>query len=110
VWPGLANVVLGTPVALDQGVHVDGPMHGALLDITDMERLIPFGTMGDFHTFRNLGRFAFTNDDGWQEDWTGVPSLHAQLMPKQMSSAGGLDLSFYTGVTGSVTPFTIVSA
>jgi hypothetical protein len=110
IWPGLASVVLGTPVALDQGVEVVGPLDGVLLDITDMERLIPYQTMGPYQTYRNLGRFAFYNDDGWQEDWQGVPSLHCQLLPRQMKRAGGLWLAFYTGVTGSVTPFTIVGA
>lgn len=110
IWPGLDGVTLGDPVALDQGVEVVGPLDGVLLDITAMERLIPFQSMGPYQTYRNLGRFAFYNDAGWQEDWQGVPSLHCQLLPRQMHRAGGLWLAFYTGVTGTATPFTIGSA
>lgn len=110
IWPGLSGVTLGTPVALDQGIEVIGPMHGVLLDITGMERLIPYATAGPFKTYRNLGRFLFYNDDGWQEDWRGVPSDHCQLLPERMAIAGGWWGSFYTGVTGTATPFTIGGA
>jgi hypothetical protein len=110
VWPGLAGVTLGTPVALDQGVDVVGPLHGVLLDITATERLIPSGTMGAYHTYRNLGRFAFYNDDGWFGEWQGVPSDHCQLLVKGMAEAAGVWFTFYTGVTGTATPFTIGGA
>jgi hypothetical protein len=110
IWPGLSGVTLGTPVALDQGIEVVGPLHGVLLDITGMERLIPYATAGPFKTYRNLGRFLFYNDDGWQEDWRGVPSDHCQLLPERMAIAGGWWGSFYTGVTGTATPFTIGGA
>ena len=110
VWPGLAGVTLGTPVALDQGVNVVGPLHGVLLDITATERLIPFGSMGSYHTYRNLGRFAFYNDAGYFGEWQGVPSDHCQLLVKGMATAAGVWFTFYTGVTGTATPFIIGGA
>jgi len=110
VWPGLAGVTLGTPVALAQGVDVIGPLHGVLLDITSTDRVMPFQQTGAFMTYRNTGRFSFYNDDGWAEDWGGIPSNHAQLMPRQMAIAGGCQLAFYCGVTGWATPFTIGGA
>lgn len=107
VWPGIASVTLGQPVALDAGTYVAGPMDGVLLNITAMDKLIPYFTLGTFHTYRNLGRFAFVTDNGYMEDWRGIGSQHGLLMPLKMTSAGGLYISCYTGVTGTATPFVV---
>ena len=107
IWPGLSGVTLGTPVALDAGTIVDGPMDGVLLNITAMERLIPYMSMDTFHTYRNLGRFAFSTDNGYLEDWRGIPNQHALLTPLRMRQADKLYISCYTGVTGTATPYLV---
>jgi hypothetical protein len=107
VWPGEAYITRGASIPLAQGVVIVQPMDGAELYITATDRLIPFMSMDTFKSYRSLGRYAFMNDAGDLEQWSGIPADVCQLLPRQMAHAAGLYLSFYTGVTGIVTPFTI---
>jgi hypothetical protein len=107
VWPGLENVDLSTPVELAQGTFVDELCDGLLLAISSTERLIPFMTAGSYKLYRNLGRVTFLSDAPSAETWQGIPADVCVLVPKGLAHATGALLSFYTGVTGTVTPWTV---
>jgi hypothetical protein len=107
VWPGEAGITRGTSVPLAAGVVLSGTMHGVEIYITATERAIPFVSADTFKLYKSLGRYTFVNDAGDLEPWQPIPADVAQLMPKAMAVAAGCLLSFYTGVTGTVTPFTI---
>jgi hypothetical protein len=108
VWPGLANVTLGTPVALASGVTIVTPMDGVLIDIT--------GTDPDFnHHFnydglvahRNVGALVFLTDDGEAEGFQPLGFISAVYCPRTIKRAGAVKLMSSHGLTGTVTPWTI---
>lgn len=105
VWPGIDSVTLGTPVALAQGTAVNENCDGLLLEVTTTERIIPYMTAAGYKLYRNLGRVVFISDYPNVEHWQGIPADRCVLLPKGMGQAVGALLSFYTGVTGTVTPW-----
>lgn len=107
VWPGEPNITRGESVPLAQGVVLSGPMDGVELIITATQRLIPYMSADTYKLYKSLGRYVFINDAGDLEPWLPIPADVCQLVPKAMTHALGCLLSFYTGVTGSVTPWTI---
>jgi hypothetical protein len=107
VWPGAANVEWGTPVALAQSVEIAEDCDGLLIDIQSMERLIPYMTVYDWRMYRNLGRCLFTAEGGGAESWQGIPANLCLMSPRSLARATSAYLAFYTGVTGTVTPWRI---
>lgn len=110
VWPGAGNVTWGTPVTIDGNTTVPGPMHGVRLVITNLVKgNIPTMPLGDTTTHRNLGRYAWTDDAGYQTQWAGIPSIKAILTPANLLQASNFVVNCYQQVTGTVTPWTITS-
>ncbi len=108
VWPGLANVTLGSAVAISPpGQIVTGPMDGIIVSITGYP---PY--KGDFNfggdvSVRNIGAIAFKSDNGQEELPQTLGFLSAVYCPKTMTRAAAVAVRAIPGVTGTITPWTI---
>lgn len=108
IWPGLANVTLGTPVALAAGLTITTPMDGVLVSIAT----VPPGTgifiFDDVDSWRYIGGLSFFSDDGDQEFPQNLGFSSAVYSPKEMARAAGVKIRCKLGVTGTVTPWRVV--
>lgn len=107
VWPGLAKVTLGTPVAISSGFTVTGPMHGVLVDITSLAANKPFFDFDGSLSYRNIGALAFQEDNGQEEFPQNLGFTSAVYCPKTMALAAACVVRADTSMTGTVTPWTI---
>jgi len=106
IWPGILNVTLGTPVALDVGLTVTTPMDGVLVSIT----AVPPGTglfqFDDVQSYRFIGAIAFVTDDGEEEFPQNLGFESAVYCPKAMQSAAAVKVRTKPGIVGTITPWT----
>jgi len=109
LWPGLAAVNLGTPVSLDTGVTIAELMDGVIVTITDQPSRLVFFTFDDANSYRNLGALSFFSDNGDQEPFQPLGFTSAIYCAKTMKRAAGVKLRTSGGVSGTVTPWTIVA-
>lgn len=105
LWPGLANVTLGTPVAISAGVTITAPMDGCLVEITGVPAKQGFYSFDTAVSWRNVGALAFTSDNGDEEFPQQLGFTNAVYCPKTMEHAAGLVLRATGGVTGTITPW-----
>ncbi|WP_174591909.1 hypothetical protein [Methanocella conradii] len=109
VWPGLANVTLGTAVTFgpnDLGVTVPGPMDGVLIAITAYPAYKgTFNFAGDV-SVRNIGAITFTSDHGQDEFPQLLGFQQAVYCPKSMTRAQSAKLRIVQGTSGTITPWT----
>lgn len=108
LWPGIANVTLGTPVAIDVGVTVAVPMDGCIITITSVP-----SKQGQFNfdtaiSWRNVGALSFYDDNGEQEFPQTLGFTDCVYCPQSMETASGLRLRASAGVAGTITPWTRV--
>lgn len=106
IWPGLANVTLGTPVALSESFTLTGPMDGIIIDISSVN---PNRTRYDFnglYTYRRIGAFAFVDDNGDAEGFIPLSFVHAVYTPSRMVSAAEVLFNLDPATVGTVTPWT----
>ena len=108
IWPGLTGVTLGAPVSLDVTVTIALPMDGCLVSITAVPSKTGFYTFGGVVSYRNIGAISFVSDDGSNEFPQGLGFASALYCPKVMAHASGVVVRCAPGVTGTITPFTIV--
>lgn len=107
VWPGLANVDLGTPVALATDLTITTPMHGVLVEITAVAakyNTFKFSYDG-LTSYRKLGALTFLTDRGDAEQFQFLSFELAIYCPKEMAEAASLKLECAVGTTGTVTPW-----
>lgn len=107
VWPGLAGVTLGDPVALDVGLTVTGPMDGVLIAIDTYPAKQGFFTFDTSISLRNAGGIAFVSDNGDEEFPQLLGFLNAVYCPTTMQHAAGVVVRCAADLTGTITPFTI---
>jgi len=107
VWPGLANVTLGTPVAIATGVTISTPMDGVLIDITGVPSKQGYFSFDTAISWRNVGALAFVSDNGDEEFPQTLGFQNAVYTPKSLSTAAGVVLRALDGVTGTITPWVI---
>lgn len=109
IWPGLANVTLGTPVAIAGTMRVEAVMDGCLVDITTP----PTGTgkrlLGTSYYDYGVGEAAFENDDGYLEMWQYLGFRTMLLVPKTMVQASAIQFRLLGGAEGTLTPWTIAA-
>ena len=105
VWPGLANVTFGTPVALSQAVTITAPMDGVVVDITSVPSKFGSYAYDDVLSYIHLGSLSFFDDNGSQELATGFSFTKHLLCPKLMLRAAGVKLRAAQDVVGTVTPW-----
>jgi hypothetical protein len=107
VWPGLAAVTLGTPVAISSSFTVPGPMHGVLVDITAILANKPFFDFDGSLSYRNIGALAFNEDNGDEEFPQNLGFTSAVYCPKSMKIAANCVVRADASITGTVTPWVI---
>lgn len=109
LWPGLDAVALGTPVALDTGLTITEIMDGVIVTITSQPSRLVFFSFDDANSYRNLGALSFFSDNGDQEPFQPLGFTSAIYCAKTMKRAAGVKLRTSGGVTGTITPWTIVA-
>lgn len=108
VWPGLAGVTLGAPVAITPPSQtVAGPLAGVILDLTTIPQPLPYYDLNAAQGWAKLGQLTFVDDNGDAEPQQLLSFVHALFMPKGMSVATSCGLRTLSGLVGTVTPFTI---
>jgi len=107
VWPGLANVNLGTPVPITPIEQtITGPMHGVVITITDGFQRLPHYKLGGVDSYKALGTITFTDDHGDAETFQLLGPVHGVYCPSRMVEAQTLECRWLPGLAGSVTPWT----
>jgi hypothetical protein len=109
VWPGLAHVTLGAPVAISEAFMVAGPMHGVIVDLTSVS---PKKTTYDIDgqtAHRQIGSLVFVNDDGKAESFQALRFEHEVFVPKTFKEAANCFVQCDSSDVGTVTPWTITS-
>lgn len=107
IWPGLANVTMGSPVAIATGVTVTTPMQGVLIDITAVPQKQGSFLFDTSTSWRNIGALSFVDDNGQNEFPQTLGFTSAVYLPKCMAVAQAVQLRSSAGVAGTITPFTI---
>lgn len=105
VWPGIGLVTLGTPVALVDGLVVDGPMDGCLVDVTTAPTRVGQRVIGGKTFDYNSGEMTFGTDDGYLEPWVYTGFRTAIFTPKTMQRAAHAYFRVLAGAAGTVTPW-----
>ena len=107
VWPGLANVVLGTPVDISLSFTVDGPMDGVLVAIATYPTLKGQYTYDDMVSALKIGALSFVSDNGDAEFIQILGFLNEVYCPKSMAHASSCKVRTVDGVTGTITPWSL---
>jgi hypothetical protein len=107
VWPGIANVTLGTPVDIDTAFESIEPCDGVLYEITTWPAYENTYDWGLTAQFPRAAYISFTSDNGDQCDVQPLTWPAGVMMVKDMASAVGFLGRARSGVIGSVTPFVI---
>jgi len=107
IWPGLANVTLGTPVALSSDLTVDGPLDGLIVSITTPPTGLGKFTFGGFTAYYKVGEVAFVDDNGDAEPWQYLAFDQALYCPKAMNRAASASLRVLAGAAGTATPWVV---
>jgi hypothetical protein len=105
VWPGLGFVTLGSPVALDLGLTVPGPLDGVIVNISAVPTKQGFFQFDTMRAWRNVGAVAFVDDNGEVEAAQTLAFDHAVYCPRTMVQASEAVIRCSAGVTGTVTPW-----
>lgn len=107
VWPGLAAVNLGTPVAISSGFTVPGPLHGVIVSITGLTGSKPFFDFDGSISYRNIGALTFQDDNGEEEFPQNLGFTAAVYCPKSMAEAAACLVRADASLSGTVTPWVI---
>ena len=108
VWPGLAGVTLGIPVAIALGVTISMPMDGAIISLISVPAKQGSFSFDSLISWRNVGALAFVDDNGEAEMPQTLGFESAVYCPKSMAHAAGVVLRASSGVVGTITPWVVV--
>lgn len=106
VWPGLANVTLGTVLTLSEQPAVTGPFDGVLIDVTTPPTRTGLRQFGDAPMDYGVGEIAFVTDNGYIEPWQYLGFRTALYTPKMMRQASGVRCRILAGAAGTIRTFT----
>lgn len=106
VWPGIANVTLGTPVALGDNVTVPGPLDGLLIAVTTPPSGLGKFVMGGRTWWYRAGQLTFVSDNGDVEPWQYLTWDQGLYVPRAMARADSAILRALAGIGGTATPWT----
>jgi hypothetical protein len=102
VWPGIANVTLGTSVALSTGLTLSEAMDGVLVTITSVPPGTSFFQFDDQTSWRYIGAIAFVSDDAQEEFPQNLGFQAAVYCPRSMTSAAAVKVRTKPGVVGTI--------
>lgn len=109
IWPGLANVDLGTPVPISGDTEVAGPMDGVLVALTTVPPGKGFWSAGSRHAYKYAGYVAFTTDNGDAEEQQYLGFDSAVYCPRRSVQAASCLIHCAEGIDGTATPWTKVA-
>jgi hypothetical protein len=107
VWPGLAAVTLGTPVALDTGLTITEPMDGVLVAITSVPGKHSGYTYDDIRSYVHIGALAFFSDNGDMESYQPLSFTAQVYRTRTMARAAGVKVMTPPDVVGTITPWVV---
>lgn len=108
IWPGVANVTLGSPVAISSQFTVDGPMDGVIVTITDVTVSKVALAYDSATAYKNIGGLSFFNDNNDQEAFQLLAFNDQSYVPFTMGHAAGVRFRVDPSVVGTVTPWVVV--
>lgn len=107
IWPGLAGVTLGTAVPISLTFTVAGPLQGVLVALTAVPSLKGHYDYDGLSQSLRIGALTFLSDNGDAEYVQALGFTNEVYVPKNMAAAASCKVRTVSGVTGTVTPFTI---
>jgi hypothetical protein len=107
VYPGIGLVTIGDPVALTNGLALDGPMHGVFVTLSTIDPQRSFYDFGGELSYRNIGALSFYSDDSHFEFAQSLAFTDAIYVPKTMKYARGCQFRTTGIISATVTPWTI---
>lgn len=105
VWPGLANVTLGTTLTLSDGLVVPGPLDGLLLTVSSVSYPVSFYPFGTHKSFVKVGAVVFVDDNGQLEHSQSIGLDTQVLCPLVMNQAASAIVRLKSGTVGTVRPW-----
>lgn len=105
VWPGLANVTMGAPVALVDQLVLNGPMDGVVVAVTTPPVGLGQYRVGGRRLDYGQMRLAFETDNGELEGWQYFGFEEAVYTPHAMAQAAKCRFQLLGGLGGTVTPW-----
>lgn len=106
VWPGLANVTLGDPVALSDQLVLNGPMDGVLINVTTPPSKVGVYRIGERYYDYKVGELTFETDNGETESFQYLGFRQAIYTPRTMQRAAKCRFRVLAGAEGSATLWT----
>lgn len=106
IWPGLANVTLGTSVALDRTVTLTEVMDGVIVTLTGVPPGKPTYVLGALTATAHIGQIAFVADNGAAEYPQNLSFASEIYVPLALVGASAVVLRTIPGVTGTVQAWT----
>jgi hypothetical protein len=107
IWPGLARVTLGTPVALVDGLTLTDPLDGVLVEGITAPAGKQYVTYGSIQSWRHIASLTFITDNGDVEQFQAVNFGSQIFAALSQTRAAGVAFHVLGGVTGTVIPWTI---
>jgi len=105
-WPGLSNVVLGSPTAFTGIGECAGPMDGALIKITTLPPGMGSQPDGPVTRYPHLGWFAFLDDSGIPEQIQFIQFPEQVAMPVTIAKPTSFVVFCKPSTAGTLTPWT----
>lgn len=109
VWIDEAHATIDSPIALSDGLLLEGPMDGVIVTITGARAGAGKFAFGDVTSWRYCGAVVFGTDRGdWE--WAQPIGLESQIVTcKTMQHASSALFRLESGFTGTVQPFTVTA-
>lgn len=107
IWPGIASVILGTPVAITSQMTVSGPLDGVVVTITTVTTNKPALAYDTELAYRFIGALSFVDDNGDVEPFQQLGFTNAVYSAQRMTHAASAVLRADPGVVGTITPWVI---
>lgn len=107
VWPGIAKVTIGTPVAITSAMTITEPMHGVIVDISAVGVNKPQVPYDGELAYKFIGALAFVDDNGQVEMFQSLGFTNAIYCCRDMSEAASVVVRADPSLTGTITPWVI---
>lgn len=105
IWPGQANVTLGTAVPLSADLRITGTIDGVIVQLESVPHKLSNFPMGDSTYSYRLGFITFEADAGWLEPWQYLGFDSALYCPRQMKHAAAVRIRYLGDAEGTAQPW-----
>jgi hypothetical protein len=105
VWPGILGATLLTPVAVSGDMHIDVPMDGCLLYLTNIPSRNVYWTVDGLTNVERAGFLVFLSDRGDADERQAIAWSSGVYTPKRLLTCGGVVLHLTGLASGTLTPW-----